>query len=162
MTTSGFDATRPPGTTPVPTELPDKHGESDDPRYPSPRQLRQAIAFVIDLVLHIAVGVVGMIVCLDIPAVSDWAPLALPIGWILASLLQRVVAQRIFHTTVGKALTGVCVIRPSDGQWPTTGCLLKWWLIGAFDVVGTFTDSTWLGDYDDSPAVVRRRDVTLP
>lgn len=107
----------------MPTELPDKHGESDDPRYPSPRQLRQAIAFVIDLVLHIAVGVVGMIVCLDIPAVSDWAPLALPIGWILASLLQRVVAQRIFHTTVGKALAAcVSSARPTGSGRPPATC----------------------------------------
>ncbi|QBJ95202.1 hypothetical protein ERC79_03935 [Rhodococcus sp. ABRD24] len=159
MTTPGFDAAIPPGTVPTPDHPPSKHGEADDPRYPSPRQLRQVIAFVVDLFLHIAVGVVAMIVCLDIPAVADWAPLALPIGWILASLLQRVVAQRIFHTTIGKALTGLCVIRPSDGQWPTLGYLLKWWLIGAFDVLSTFSNSTWLGSYDNSPSAVRLRDV---
>ncbi|MFC9514431.1 hypothetical protein ACFTSD_01730 [Nocardiaceae bacterium NPDC056970] len=158
MTTSGFDATTPPGTVPAP--LAGKHGDSDDPRYPSPRQVRQVLAFVVDWVLHVAAGLVAFIVCLDVPAVGDWAALALPIGWIAASLADRVVLQRIVHATVGKALFGLCVIRPSDGSWPTLGYLLKWWLLGALDVVATFSDSAWLGNYDNSPAVVRRRDVT--
>ncbi len=140
-------------------QIPDKHGESHDPRYPSPRDLREVIAFVLDWCLHIAVGLVAMTVCMDIADVADWAALALFIGWIAASLLQRVVAQRIFHATLGKALTGLCVIRPSDGSWPTLGYLLKWWLIGALDFVSTISDSPWLGDYGGAPAVVRRRDV---
>ncbi|BCN44993.1 hypothetical protein [Prescottella equi] len=158
MTTSEFDATTPPGAVPPP--LPDKHGESDDPRYPSPRQARQAIAFVVDWILHVAAGLAAMTVAMDIPAVADWAALALPIGWIAASLIDRVVLQRIVHATVGKLLLGVCVIRPSDGSWPTLGYLLKWWLLGALDAVATFSDSPWLGNYDNSPTVVRRRDVT--
>ncbi|WP_433605857.1 hypothetical protein [Prescottella agglutinans] len=159
MTTSGFDATTPPDAAAAPVESPDKHGESGDPRYPSPRDLRQAIAFVVDWVLHVAVGLAAMAVCMDIPEIGDWAALALPIGWIAASLADRVVLQRIVHATVGKALFGLCVIRPSDGSWPTLGYLLKWWLLGALDAVATFSDSPWLGDYDGSPAVVRRRDV---
>jgi len=158
VTTAGFGATT-PGTTPPTAEIPDKHGDSGDPRYPSPRDLRQAIAFVVDWCLHIAVGLVAMTVCMDIPSVADWAALALFVGWIAASLLHRVVAQRIFHATLGKALTGLCVIRPSDGSWPTLGYLLKWWLIGALDFASTITDSPWLGSYDNAPAVVRRRDV---
>lgn len=150
MTTSGFDA---------PTALPDKHGDSDDPRYPSPRQLRHAFAFVVDWVLHVAVGLVAMTAAMDIPEVEDWAALALPVGWVAASLVDRVVLQRVVHATVDKTLFGLCVIRPSDGSWPTLGYLLKWWLLGALDVVATFSDSPWLGSYDDSPAVVCRRDV---
>ncbi|WFR74175.1 RDD family protein [Prescottella defluvii] len=159
MTTPGFDATTPPDTTPTRVEIPDKHGESGDPRYPSPRQLREVFAFVFDWLFHIVVGLVAMTVFLDIPAVADWAALALFIGWIAASLLQRVVAQRIVHTTLGKALFGLCVIRPSDGQWPTLGYLLKWWLLGALDFVATISSSPWTSDYDDAPTVVRRRDV---
>lgn len=157
MTTSGFDASTPPGT--VHEEIPDRHGDSDDPRYPSPRQVRQALAFVVDWCLHIAVGVIAMAVAMDIEQLADWAPLALPIGWIGASFLDRVVVQRIVHATAGKLLFGLCVIRPSDGSWPTLGYLLKWWLVGALDAVSTIVDSPWLGSYDDSPAVVRRRDV---
>lgn len=159
VTTPGFDATTPPGTTPPRAETPDKHGESGDPRYPSPRRLRRVLAFVVDWGVHVAVGVVAVLVCFRIPPIGDWAPLAFPIGWIVASLLDRVVVQRIVHATVGKASVGLCVIRPSDGSWPTLGYLAKWWLIGVCDIVASFSDSPWLGDYDGSPAVVRRRDV---
>jgi RDD family len=116
----------PPGV-----ELPPKHGGKDDPRYPSPHALRFGLGFTIDLALHLA--------CAVAVAVAVSRNHALPLGVILAagpatfiavSVIHRIFVQRIVHTTLGKALTGVRYIRDDTGGPPTLGSLTKAWFTG--------------------------------
>ncbi|WP_378737436.1 RDD family protein [Nocardia brasiliensis] len=153
-----------------PRGKPKRHGAKDDDRYPSPRMLRRALAFIVDWVLHVGCGVgaalaVGPGFSPAAIARHDWQHLGVNpvavIGFFLAaSAFDRVVFQAIFHTTVGKALFGLVVIRPQDGTYPSFGRLLAVWLCDLYlpiGVVGGGTGPDELGDYF-LPAV-RRRDV---
>jgi len=118
--------------------------------------LRRYIAFVIDFVLHVGIAF-GVYAACD--AIADLSALALPaaaLAWVTASFVHRVIIQRIFHTTAGKALCGLVMIRPDDGRWPTAGFLVKWWLIG---VVVIFIDNMAPTDENGFPPAVRRCDV---
>ncbi|MGY4100125.1 RDD family protein [Nocardia sp. R16R-3T] len=122
-----------------------RHGGSQDTRYPSPRLLRRALAFGIDWVLHLGIGL-GTAIALSpdfsVEAATrfDWKHLGvnpvIALGfWILASAVDRVAVQAIFHTTVGKAVFGLRVIRPDDGTSPSFGRLLAVWLVDLYLMV---------------------------
>lgn len=147
-----------------------RHGAKDDARYPSPRTLRRTLAFIVDWVVHVGCGV-GAALAIG-PGFSpaaiarhDWQqldvnPVAAVGFFLVASAVDRVVMQAIFHTTVSKALFGLVVIRPQDGTYPSFGRLLAVWLFDLYlpiGVVGGGTGPDELGDYF-LPAV-RRRDV---
>lgn len=117
---------------------PDAHGDEDDPRYPSPRVLRETIGFTIDVILH--VGGAGAIfqIALQIPhppKVADLAVLWAVLAFLGLSIGDRIVLQRITGTTVGKALVGLCTIRRDDGGPPTLRQLIRQWLWGWLYVI---------------------------
>ncbi|WP_433661841.1 RDD family protein [Nocardia sp. CA-128927] len=149
---------------------PKRHGENGDARYPSPRILRRTLAFIIDWIIHVGCGVGAAIAVSpefspDAVTRHDWQHLGVnpvvAVGFFLAaSAFDRIVIQSIFHTTIGKALFGLVVIRPQDGKYPSFGRLLAVWLFDVYLPLGIFGNGAGpdqIGDYF-LPAV-RRRDV---
>lgn len=148
---------------------PKRHGGKEDPRYPSPRMLRRTLAFFLDWVIHVGCGVGAAIAVspefsTDAVARQDWSHLGVnpvvAVGFFLvASAFDRIIVQSIFHTTIGKALFGLVVIRPQDGKYPSFGRLLAVWLFHVYLPLGI-----WGGAGPDQieeyflPAV-RRRDA---
>ncbi len=61
--------------------------------------------------------------------------------------------QARFHATFGMWMTGLCVVRPEDGTWPSFGYLVKAWFRSVFAIVES--DIATDGE-DGMPAVVRR------
>lgn len=155
---------------------PKRHGASNDPDYPSPRTLRRTLAFLLDMAIHIACGIgAGAAVS---PAFSpealrhnDWQhlgvnPAAVVGFWLAASFADRVIIQAITHTTIGKAVFGLVVLRPDTGQIPSPGRLLAAWLLDIWMPIAILADIAGnggslgpekTGDYI-LPAV-RRRDL---
>lgn len=150
-------------------EKPKRHGGKDDDQYPSPRMLRRVLAFIIDWMIHVGCGVGAAIAVSpefspDAVARHDWQHLGVnpvvAVGFFLAaSAFDRIVIQSIFHTTIGKALFGLVVIRPQDGKYPSFGRLLAVWLLHVYLPYGLLggPGPDQLEDYF-LPAV-RRRDV---
>ncbi|RDI64443.1 RDD family protein [Nocardia pseudobrasiliensis] len=149
-----------------------RYGRLDDPAFPSPRKLRRALAFAVDMLIHIACGIAAALAASPsaITAIraGDWrhleVNLILAVGvWIGASFVDRVVIQSIFHTTIGKAIFGLVAIRPDTGQTPAFGRLLAAWLFHLFLPLAIFSNGegpdNW--DYYFFPAV-RRRDLKPP
>ena len=121
----------PPGTA-----LPAKHGGKDDPRYPSPHTLRYGLGVIVDLILHLACAVLVVVAAARDHALPIAAiVLAGPVTFIAVSMIHRILVQRIVHTTLGKALTGVEYIRDDTGGAPTAGALTKAWFFGALMVI---------------------------
>ncbi|WP_433681291.1 RDD family protein [Nocardia sp. CA-119907] len=153
-----------PGATPA------RHGAKGDSRYPSPRMVRRVSAFAFDWVLHLGIGL-GAAIALS-PEFSfeaatrfDWKHLGvspvIALGcWLLTSAVDRVLVQAVFHTTVGKALFGLVIIRPGDGTYPSFGRLLAVWLVNVYLVVAIPIDGPGPDSIEDYflPAV-RRRDL---
>jgi RDD family protein len=112
-------------------ELPPEHGKKGDPRYPSTSDLRHLVAILIDLVLHLGIAVVVFFVL----AQRQEAGTSLLVGigvFFGLSILDRIVVQRICHATVGKLITGVCLIRSDTGGPPTVWSLVKEWFRSIF------------------------------
>ncbi|MEV6140367.1 hypothetical protein AB0L63_30865 [Nocardia sp. NPDC051990] len=131
------------------------HGDKNDPRYPSPREWRVFFAPIIDIASHAGLAATVLV------KVSGLAGIALAIvAYVVLSFIHTVAVQRITHTTLGKAIFGLVVIRGDDGNWPTTGRLIFWYfarvLITALTLADGFGGS---GDPDPHLVTVRRRDV---
>lgn len=128
---------------PFGVELPAKHGGADDARYTSPKDLRRAVGFTLDLALHLACAVAAFVL-LSRNATLDNAYLLLvaaPAAFLAASIVHRIFVQRVFHTTIGKALTGLRFIRDDTGGPPTLWSLTKAWLWGTVTVILTVVSS---------------------
>ncbi|MFI6045188.1 RDD family protein [Nocardia sp. NPDC051321] len=149
---------------------PKRHGGRSDERYPSPRMLRRTLAFIIDWLIHVGCGV-GTAIAVspefspDAVRRQEWQHLGVnpvvAVGFFLAaSAFDRIVVQSIFHTTVGKALFGLVVIRPQDGEYPSFGRLLAVWLFHVYLPLGIFGNGVGPDRIEDYflPAV-RWRDV---
>jgi RDD family len=117
---------------PIGVELPARHGGPEDPRYTSPQDLRRAVGFTIDLLLHLACAVGAFLVLSRSTTLANpfVVLLAAPAAFIAASIVHRIFVQRVFHTTIGKALVGLRLIRDDTGGPPTLGSLTKAWLWG--------------------------------
>jgi len=116
--------------------LPKVHGTDGDRRYPGRRTLRRRLAFTIDLVLHIGIAV-AVIVALA-ARLGIGVALGAGFGAFLAlSILDRIVLQRSCQATVGKLLTGVCLIRSDTGGPPTTKSLVVAWFMSLIAIVAT-------------------------
>jgi hypothetical protein len=115
-------------------ELPPKHAAKGDPRYPRPRRLRQVFAFTIDLVVHLGIGIPVAVAPISVqnPVITLLAVVG---GFLGLSILDRIVVQRIFHATIGKMITGLCMIRDDTGGPPTVGSLIMAWLGGFFAIL---------------------------
>ena len=123
------------------------HGSEGDPRYPSPRKLRRALAFTLELLLHFGVGVAAFYGTQHIPKLDNLIGLWALLAWIAASLLDRVLIQWAFCTTVGKALFGLRVVR-KDGGRPRLGQLIVAWLVGltyTVDALSILGDGSGIG-----------------
>ncbi|MBH0778656.1 RDD family protein [Nocardia bovistercoris] len=162
----GVVTMQPVGGPPV---APVRHGAKGDDRYPTPRTLRRVLAFVLDWTLHFGIALgATLLVSPDFSAEaiarSDWKHIglnpAVALGfWLAASALDRVVIQAIFHTTVGKALFGLRVIRPDDGTHPTLGKLLAVWLVDLYMLVAV--PISFAGNAD-APGPDKVEDYFLP
>ncbi|MFC9768087.1 RDD family protein [Rhodococcus jostii] len=125
--------------------------------------LRRGVALVLDLVLHALVGaVVGVVVYIvqtagqSVPpnVAEGTAGFAVIPAWLVFSFVHRTAIQARFHATFGKWMTGLCVVRPEDGTWPSFGYLVKAW----FRSAGAALQSDTATDGEDGmPAVVRRQ-----
>ena len=149
-----------PQPSPYPTpaqvrEAPIVHGSDGDPRYPSPRKLRRALAFVVDTLLHLGIGAAAFFGTKHIPALDNLIGLWALIAWIGSSLIDRVLIQWAFATTVGKAIFGLRLVR-KDGGRPKLGRLMIAWLVGLgylVELVGVFANRRRAG---------HRREQALP
>ncbi|WP_446225776.1 RDD family protein [Nocardia sp. IBHARD005] len=113
-------------------------GGLDDDRFPSPRKLRRTLAYLLDIVIHVAIGF--GIYFVSSPATQfsvmhqEWN--ALQVNWaavigysLLASFIDRVVLQAMTHTTIGKAVFGLAIIDRDTGHYPRLRWLLASWLV---------------------------------
>lgn len=95
------------------------HGDEDDPRYPSPRALRDALGQTIDIVVTVAVGVAAALAAISSHVVPDRLRLLdYLIGAavaLVASFVVRVPVQAALGASPGRRLFGLRAIRPSDG-----------------------------------------------
>ncbi|MFD3594891.1 RDD family protein [Nocardia sp. NPDC058640] len=149
-------------------------GGVEDERFPSPRRLRRTLAYLLDIAIHVTIGL-GMFF-VSSPATQfavvhgEWDRLhingAAVIGFsLLASFIDRVLLQAITHTTIGKAIFGLVIIDRDTGRYPRMRWLLASWLVSgllaiqlpfalmALDGVGPERPERYM-----LPAV-RRRDV---
>lgn|GEM_PF-3456788 len=127
-------------------QKPKRHGAIDDPDYPSPRKLRRALGFVLDMLIHIAAGAAVSIATAPEPARyallhRDWhglgpIPVLAVLYFVAASFVDRVIIQAIFRTTIGKAVFGLITVRPDTGQRPSFGRLLGVWLMDLWLPIG--------------------------
>ncbi len=93
-------------------------------------------------------------------------PVAVIGFWLAASAVNRVLIQSVFHTTIGKALFGLVILRPDNGKYPSFGKLLGVWIVDLYMSIAlpialvTFSDVPGPDNVDDYllPAV-RRSDV---
>ncbi|MET8650427.1 RDD family protein [Nocardia aurea] len=118
------------------------YGARGDTRYGSPRTLRRVLAFAVDSILHLGAGLgaaiaIGPGLSIEAAMRFDWRHVGvdpvIAVGfWLTASATNRVIVQAIFHTTVGKALFGLRVIRPDNGAHPSFGKLLGVWLVDLY------------------------------
>lgn len=99
-----------------------------DRHYPSPRNLRILLGFVIDLSLHLGLSL-GTALAAKALDVDGLVVLWLFVGGFLGlSLLHRVVIQWRWQTTVGKWVTGLRLVRADTGGRPTRWQLVRaWW-----------------------------------
>ncbi|HEU5107655.1 MAG TPA: RDD family protein [Micromonosporaceae bacterium] len=114
----------PPGV-----ELPARHADEGDPRYPSRRRFRYGLSIAIDVVMHLFWAFLTIGILLEDPDRSD---LVIFLGGFAAyfavSFVNRVLVQRAAHATLGKALTGLRTIRDDTGDPPTLRTLAQYWL----------------------------------
>ncbi|MGS2806411.1 RDD family protein [Nocardia sp. MW-W600-9] len=137
-----------PASTPEP---PGKHGGLDDATFPSPRKLRRTLAYLLDIVVHLAIGF-GVVFLSDevtrhAVTRQDWN--STQIAWwtmigyfLLASFVDRVVLQSVTRTTLGKAVFGLVVIDRDTGCYPRARRLLAAWLIGVIMPLLVLGDSS--------------------
>ncbi|WP_406231858.1 hypothetical protein [Nocardia sp. NBC_01009] len=141
-----------------------RHGSKGDARYPSPRALRRVLAFATDWTLHF--GSAAAILVLGRGHIAAVGGVAVGV-WLTTSFADRVLVQGALHTTVGKALFGLCVIRPDDGTFPSYGRLTKVWFMDLY--FSLILPLSLLGGDGPSPdnlsdyflPAVRRRDLTV-
>ncbi|MFD3702831.1 RDD family protein [Nocardia sp. NPDC058658] len=166
----GHPSTRSPSTNP-PAAL---FGGLDDVRFHSPRKLRRTLAYLLDVVAHVTIGLGTFFV--SSPATQfavthrEWTELQ--INWVavigyslLASFIDRVVLQTITHTTIGKAVFGLVIIDRDTGRYPRMRWLLASWLVsGLLAIQLPFALMSLDGIGPERPErymlpAVRRRDV---
>lgn len=156
-----------PAHAPVAAPVGMPFGAKDDPRFPSPRKLRRASAFVVDWLIHLGCGVAVFYGTGRLPGFQHdlaffWLGL---VAWFGASFVNRVVVQSIFGTTIGKAIFALRIVRPDDARKPGFGRLTRVWLLGLYTTVAAVgsLDSTMMYDDIDKSKVflpaVRRRDL---
>lgn len=119
---------------PADIELPDTHGATGDPRYPSPVFGRTVLAIAIDTGLHLGLATV-VFLQVRTDAGTGTAILSFLGLWIGLSMLHRIVVQRIFQATLGKAVTGLRVIREDTGGPPTLWRLVRAWFRGLWSLL---------------------------
>ncbi|MGM7648249.1 RDD family protein [Nocardia sp. JW2] len=111
-------------------------GDLGAPAAPHPPMLRRTLAYVLDVVLHLAAALTLTILTHH----SSWnnadsSQLDIHVGavllfFLLISFLDRVVLQGVVHTTVGKAPFGLVIIDRDTGRPPRMRWLLACWLVG--------------------------------
>ncbi len=153
---------------------PKRHGALNDTDYPSPRKLRRALGFGLDVLIHLAVGAAIAFAKVPEPVTNallhrDWknsVPLAVftVLFFLAASFVDRVIIQAIVHTTIGKAVFGLVALRPDTGRYPSFGRLLAIWLMDLYLPVAIAADIFGNGSVgpdrpeDYFPTAVRWRD----
>ncbi|MEU1955238.1 RDD family protein [Nocardia rhamnosiphila] len=94
------------------------------------------IAFLLDLLLHSAVGLAVWNSFAHSPE-PPWKPIVSGVlAGVAASFVHRVFVQRLIRTTLGKALFGLR-LREEDGSYPTLWRLIEQWFVGGFLAVAT-------------------------
>ncbi|WP_062980371.1 RDD family protein [Nocardia flavorosea] len=97
-----------------------------------------AIAFTVDMLVHIAVGV-AVWYTFDHSPEPPWNPIMSGVfAGLAASFVHRTFVQRLIRTTLGKALFGLR-LRRQDGTYPTLWALVKQWFSGTFAALEVVT-----------------------
>ena len=123
---------------PAGVPLPPTHASGRDPRYPSPHASRELLGALLEFAAHVVVAVIAAVVVQRTPAATPTTVTLTLIGvFVAASFADRVLVQRLFAASLGKALLGLRVIRYDTGGGPTLWPLVKQWLFG-FVVIFSF------------------------
>ncbi|NKY35465.1 hypothetical protein HGA13_20675 [Nocardia speluncae] len=113
----------------------------DLPPHLRPGRTRRTAAFCLDLLVHLGCGVaVGIAAAKPTSAQAlialdfDIGRVVLPFlgAWAGASFINRVLLQSVAHTTLGKAVFGLCAIDPETLGFPTFGRLTGAWFMGLY------------------------------
>lgn len=151
-----------PGQLPAPNIV---HGSAGDPRYPSPRALRRALGFMVDLVLHLGCAVGVFFGSEHVPSLSHLPTVWAVVAWFVVSFVHRVLIQWGTQASLGKALFGLRMVRPVDGGRVGFGTLAKAWLVSIWATIvaaASLAGSTGNDNFDENSfmlPVVRRCDV---
>ena len=81
--------------------------------------------------MHLAAGAGAGYSLHQLPRLAPYSAYAIPVAvgvFVAVSLVDRIFVQWAFRATVGKLLTGLCVIRDDTGGRPTLWSLIKDWL----------------------------------
>jgi hypothetical protein len=126
-----------------PADLPKSHGGENDPRYPSPKQLLRVLSFIIDILAHTTLGLgLSYLILRTATGKPDIGPLIVGtvIFFVGISFVDRVFVQWIFRVTIGKALTGLRVIRSDTGGRANLWHFLRDWLLGCLGILAVFVN----------------------
>lgn len=115
---------------PLGIPLPATHGRAGDPRYPSKHDLRDRVGFTIDVAIHLGAAIAVAVALAKTDAEVPAILVAMIATYVGLSIVHRVFLQWAWHTTVGKAVAGLRLIRDDTGGPPTLGSLVKQWLFG--------------------------------
>jgi hypothetical protein len=99
---------------------------------------RLRCATVLDIALHAGLATVLVVVLGHRVAAVGANPVpAWVVGYVLVSLVHRVLVQRLFSATLGKLLVGIRLVRRDSGRRADLLRLLIRWLMSALAVVVT-------------------------
>lgn len=133
------------------------HGAEGDPRYPSPRKLRNALAGLVDLILAFgALAAATVPVALTSTRTDPWIFLPGFAAIIGTVLVNTVLLPSWTGGSLGRITFGLVTIRGADGGRPRLRELAR----SAFRRNGVF----FYGIQSDAPhlVIVRRHDTTAP
>ncbi|MFG3619384.1 RDD family protein [Nocardia sp. NPDC047654] len=94
-----------------------------------------AAAFVLDMLLHIAVGATVWYMMGRYPDTAVSPIVTGVAAGIAASFVHRTLLQRLFRTTAGKAVFGLR-LRQADGAYPSLWQLVEQWFHGVLATIG--------------------------
>ena len=156
-----------------------RHGDWNDPRYPTPRRLRWGLSFLTDWLLHLLPVAAwpltwhGSWRTLSAGIDFDTVLATMPPWWVLVltwlglSFTNRVVLQWACQATIGKLLFGLRIVHPETGGRFLFRTMVGYWFrgVGATLIIVLIIPAIFAGgdlpnmDMGFHPKPVRRKDI---
>ncbi len=118
------------------TWLPEAHGGYGDPRYPTPIGRRPVLSFILDMIVHLALGFAVAVAVAHFMFTDVWLLVGVTlVGFVGLSIVDRIIVQWATQATVGKLLTGLRLIRKDNGDRAPFWVYIRDWLLGTLGLV---------------------------